>query len=189
MCSPASLIVTRTKVLFSELTDRHEDIIKEFGLDDSTESPDFVRVEIVPEDDNYKLPLSKWVYRVDQDFLPEWYSPEEAELAARATLKVWDKHHIIRKGKHILTGNISRIIFGGDITIDGQSGGNCQFYNSSKGTVSNQSGGDCWFYDSSRGTVSNQSGGSCRFYDSSKGTVSNQSGGVLTENDNVKIIK
>ena len=38
------------------------------------------------------------------------------------------------------------------VTVSGQSGGYCRFYDSSQGTVSGQSGGECWFYDSSQRT-------------------------------------
>jgi hypothetical protein len=39
----------QSEVLWSEAGDAHEDLIKQHKLDDSTEQPNFVRVEIVPE--------------------------------------------------------------------------------------------------------------------------------------------
>lgn len=42
MCMPASFIVTRTKVLFLDWCDSHEEIIKHYKLDDSPRGGDKV---------------------------------------------------------------------------------------------------------------------------------------------------
>ena len=94
MCNPASFIVTGNDVFWCE-TDSHEDIIKKYDLNDRTETPDFVRVEITPPYNNYQLPVENWMYRTDQDFLPEWYNPQEAENACRKELKNWYKEKVI----------------------------------------------------------------------------------------------
>ena len=185
MCRAASFVVTKDKVYWSETIDSHEDIIKECNLHEG-DRINFVRVEIVPPYGNYRLPISKWEFVVDQDIIPDWFDKKEQEVRCRKALKDWYKVHVIKDGRHYLTGNISRIILGGEVEIDGQKGGICQFYDSSKGTISNQKGGICQFYDSSKGTVSNQIGGDCKFYDSSRGTVSNQSGGYCEFNSSSK---
>ena len=185
MCRAASFVVTKDKVCWSLTNDSHEDVIKEFNLHEG-DRINFVRVEIVPPYGNYRLPISKWEFVVDQDIIPGWFDKKEQEVRCRKALKDWYKVHVIKSGKHYLTGNISRIILGGEVEIDSQTGGYCEFYGNTKGTVSNQSGGYCWFRNSSKGTVSNQIGGDCKFYDSSRGTVSNQSGGYCEFNSSSK---
>ena len=167
MCRAASFVVTKDKVYWSETSDSHEDIIKEFNLHEGSKI-NFVRAEIVPSGGDYRLPVRKWKFVVDQDIIPGWFDKKEQEVRCRKVLKDWYKAHVIKSGKHKLTGNISRVILGGEVEIDGQSGGICQFFNNSKGAVSNQTGGHCRFFGSSKGTVSNQKGGYCRFNDSSE---------------------
>ena len=53
----------------------------------------------------------------------------------------------------------------GHVTVTGQTGGDCRFFDNSTGTVIGQSGGYCDFYDDSTGTITGQTGGVCRFYD------------------------
>ena len=167
MCKAASFVVTKDKVCWSEISDSHEDIIKECNLHEG-DRISFVRAEIAPPGGDYRQPISKWEFAVDQDIIPGWFDRKEQEVRCRKALKDWYKVHVIKDGRHYLTGNISRIILGGEVEIDSQTGGYCQFFGRSKGIVSNQSGGICEFYDSSKGTVSNQSGGDCRFYGNAK---------------------
>ena len=100
MCEPASMIVTRQKVFWSETTDSHHEIIREFGLKelDARREINVVPVEVCPPNGNLSLPLSKWEYKVDfQGFaheLPEWYDPEKASAACRSALKDWATHRL-----------------------------------------------------------------------------------------------
>jgi len=89
MCRPASFVVTRNRVLWHLSSDRHEDIIDQYGLMDRAPVPDFVRVEVAPDDNKYLLPFEAWTYRVDQDKVPDWYSAKWAEEQARAELPGW----------------------------------------------------------------------------------------------------
>jgi hypothetical protein len=90
MCKLASFIVTRERVLWHPGSDSHENIIDKYKLDDRKQC-DFVRVELSPPNEDYTKPLTEWVYRVDQDNTPEWYSAKEAEIAARHELDKWRK--------------------------------------------------------------------------------------------------
>jgi hypothetical protein len=124
---PASFIVTRSKVLYLDWCDSHEEIIKHYKLDDSPRGGDFVRVEVTPEGNDYLMPLKDWGYAVDQDTTPEWYDAREAEAAVRGQMKEWAKTHIIRRGKVVVprTGNLSVIVLGGEAWVSGQAGGRC----------------------------------------------------------------
>jgi len=183
MCQPASFIVTVIDgdyvCYWSEKTDSHNDIINEFNLKDVPNirnEPRLIPCDIVPPDNNYKLPIKKWIFQ--SDIKPSWADMQKVEEICHEQLKNWYKCHVIKKGKYTLKGNISRIILGGEIKIENQTGGDCRFCGNSQGKVSGQTGGDCRFWDNSQGKVSGQTGGECRFWDNSQGKVSGQIGGA-----------
>jgi len=97
MCEPASFVVTKKQVFWSKNSDSHEDIIQEFDLKemDVRNNPTFIRVEIVPPERDYRLPFSKWNYKLDQDIKPEWYDEKEVESRCRACLKDWRKSNVV----------------------------------------------------------------------------------------------
>jgi len=99
MCRPASFVLTKDKVLWLPGTNSHEEIIEQYKLNDRTNKPDFVRIEIAPPTNNYipqyDAPLSRWIYKIGQDYLPPWYVPEVDEKRAREELPAWYGAHII----------------------------------------------------------------------------------------------
>jgi hypothetical protein len=181
MCQMAAFILTSNSCLWDLNTDSHEDIIKKYNLNDKTTTPDFVRVELVPPNFNYSLPLKEWKFVVDQDYLPEWFNKEEAEKATRRELENWAQAKIIRNQFSTIEyknyGNKNRIFVDCKVSISGQTGGDCRFYGQSTGKVSDQKEGVCLFYDQSTGEVSDQEDGNCSFFDQSTGKVSDQKGG------------
>jgi hypothetical protein len=171
MCNAASMILKQNDILWLKDSDSHEDIINHYNLNDKSRTPDFVRVEITPKNNDYKLPIKKWVYKVDQDYLPDWYQPKEAEKAVRHELKNWYKSKIINDGKkHSFKGKVTKIILNGDVTVDGMVGANsyCQSFNNSQLISTNQKGGDCVSFDNSQLISTNQQGGGCRSYGENK---------------------
>jgi hypothetical protein len=72
MCVPFSCIVTTEKVLWSKFSESHEDIIRENGLKDGWRVM-FVRCELIPRDRDYSTDPREWVFRVNQDILPNWW--------------------------------------------------------------------------------------------------------------------
>ena len=107
MCKPASFVIVKNRGLKAlwdkDVSDSHEDIIKHFGLRETNVRGEitFVRVEIVPPNENYLLPLSKWEYRLDQDNTPPWYDAEKVEKAVRAELKNWVKAKIVKPNQRV----------------------------------------------------------------------------------------
>lgn len=89
MCIPASMIVTRERVLWLRDSDSHEDVIRHYGLNDGVGRSDFARVEITPQNGNFALPLDQWTFSIDQDVLPDWWSAEWAEGEVRRELPRW----------------------------------------------------------------------------------------------------
>ena len=107
MCKPMSGVHTRRKVFWSEHTDSHHEIISEHGLKETDARGDInvLPFEIVPPDDDYSAPMSKWVYRLDMAGIsreiPSWYDAEKHEAAARAALKEWAKSNMVRNAKEL----------------------------------------------------------------------------------------
>ena len=103
MCRPASMVVTRDKVFWSELSDSHDEIIREFGLTDEVAGRiTLVRVEITPPEDNFSAPLDQWIFRVDQDLLPEWAEKDvdKVEARTRDVLVCWAAQKVLTEGTH-----------------------------------------------------------------------------------------
>jgi hypothetical protein len=87
MCNFLSGIITRENCLVSAVHDSHESLIKENGLDDTTSIPDFVRVELLPDDDVITDAIKKWHLKVDQDLIPDWFNREISEIRMISELK------------------------------------------------------------------------------------------------------
>jgi len=189
MCKSASFIVTQNDVLFSKYSDSHEDIISENKLNDETNTPDFVRIEIFPKDNDYRTPMENWIFKTDQDFLPEWFNIKEAEIACRDKINEWAKTHIIRKDTRIPTEftKLNLIILSGNVKIDTVSGGDVWSYNKSKLTINTLSGGYVLSYDTSNVTIDTVSGGDVRSCDTSKLTINTVSSGDVRSYDTSKL--
>jgi hypothetical protein len=87
MCKYASFVLTKDQIFWSKKSESHEEIIRENSLcecDSSRIRINIVRVEISP----VKVwgDLSRWVYKVDQDNVPEWYDAKECEARTRKAL-------------------------------------------------------------------------------------------------------
>ena len=178
MCQPASGVLTRDQVWWDEDSDSHEAIIRKHKLHaDGVRGPNVLRFEIVPPDDDYTLPLAEWVYKVDQDILPEWYDPVHDPVRARSMMPAWAQHHIISSGE--VRDGQTRVVLSGSVT---QIGGKCRVYGGGQNTQNDgwcyvhgggqntQNGGTCWVHS---GGTNTQSGGLCDVY----------SGGTNTQND------
>jgi len=179
MCNSASFIVTQNDVLFSKYSDSHEDIISENKLNDKTKKPDFVRIEISPKDNDYRTPIENWIFKTDQDFLPEWFNIKEAEIACRDKMNEWAKTHIIRKDTKIPIEftKLNLIILSGNVKINTVSAGYVRSYNKSKLTINTLSGGYVLSYDTTKLTINTLSGENVWSYDTSKVTIDTVSGG------------
>jgi len=189
MCNSASFIVTQNDVFFSKYSDSHEDIISENKLNDKTDTPDFVRIEISPKDNDYRTPIESWIFKTDQDFLPEWFNIQEAEIACRDKINEWAKTHIIRKDTKIPAEftKLNLIILSGNVTIDTLSDGCVQSYETTKLTINTLSGGDVRSYDTTKLTINTVSSGDVRSYNTSKVTINTVSSGYVRSYDTSKV--
>jgi hypothetical protein len=108
MCKPASFVLTKDRVFWSIWSDSHEEIIREHSLVESTAGRvNILRVEVTPPNCDFKAPLEKWAYRVDQDLRPKWHDKEDDEKRAREELKKWFETRVILSGsREIKEGNL-----------------------------------------------------------------------------------
>jgi len=100
MCEFASLVVAKKSVHWC-MEDSHEKIIEEHNLTaDGVRGPNIVRVEIVPPDRDPSRPLDEWIYRIDQDLLPNWHDAEDTERRARGALIDLVAARVFLTGEH-----------------------------------------------------------------------------------------
>ena len=185
MCEPASFVITKDKICWSKNSEFHEDIIAENNLKDVANvqgEPVLVRVEISPPDMDFRLPIEKWVFRIDQQELPKWFVKKDAEKLVRKKCKEWLAAKVVlpeQKIKEISGGQIIAIygtvndIRGGTVndirggTVNGISGGKVNYIRGGKvngisgGTVNYIRGGKVNYI--SGGTVNGISGGTVNY--------------------------
>ena len=102
MCNPASFVLTENEAYWSKMSDGHSDIIEEHKLREGRAGKiEILACEISPPkgaDDlpDYRLPLDKWLYRVDDTYpIPSWYNAERDEARARMALPMWVAEKIV----------------------------------------------------------------------------------------------
>ena len=175
MCHPASFVLTKDSIFYSEHSDSHEDIIKEFGLNpDGVRGPNVVRVEISPENNKFDLPLRKWVFKVDQDILPDWWIQQKGERRTRIALKSWaEKKLVLPKddGKTIQKGNV--IIYNSSACL----------YNNSSAKLYGDSSAD--LFNNSSAELCNNS--SAYLYNNSFAVLCDNSSAELYNNSSAKL--
>ena len=85
MCKAFSCVALESgRVLWKFGVDSHEVLLEEEKLADMDIQPNFARVEISPQNGDYRKP-DKWVLKIDEQATPAWWSP--AYEAA-----CWDVH-------------------------------------------------------------------------------------------------
>jgi hypothetical protein len=85
MCEFASAVLTKESVFLGK-TDSHSEIIDQHGLHESgIRGVNILKVELVPK--NLSDPISEWVFRIDQDLLPEWADKARDEKRTREAIE------------------------------------------------------------------------------------------------------
>ena len=98
MCKLKSGLLFKNGVFVPDY-DSHNKMLEEKGIEDTEENRiagKFVRFELSPENDDPFVPIDMWVFKIDQDELPEWIKsdPEKYEAMARAAVNEWAEKHI-----------------------------------------------------------------------------------------------
>ena len=92
MCNFKSGIILKNKVVLApDGNESHTDLLESLGIEDDrmNASKTFVRVELIPKNDNKMTDVKEWVFRVDQDIVPDWYEkdPKRYEQEFRGTVE------------------------------------------------------------------------------------------------------
>ena len=133
MCKFKSGIITKGRVtLAPTYNDSHSDLLKRMKIEDNEFNMmnTFVRVELVPPEDNRAADVKEWKYIVDQDYKPTWYEedPGRYEKEFREAVEEWvKKNTVVIAGKswlpikedekgvyYFLNGTLGNCIFGDD---------------------------------------------------------------------------
>ena len=123
-------------MLYSLDYDSHEKLIIDNNLDDTTLSPDFVRIEIIPINNMIEDygDVGKWRLKIDQDCLPKWFTKSnrlECDSESEKMLRdVWDKRFITKNidgisngNYYVLSGGVVQDVWSGGVVQDVRSGG------------------------------------------------------------------
>ena len=79
MCKAFSCLVDKNKKVIWRLDiDSHDKLVELAGYKNEHDTTRFVRVEISPRNNNYLQP-DKWVFKIDEQNVPDWWSPAHKE--------------------------------------------------------------------------------------------------------------
>ena len=103
MCQFKSAICLKDRVFVPDY-DSHNKMLEELHIEDdfAHASKVFVRVELVPKDDDKTSSVDEWKLNVDQDVLPDWWDKKDCLPRIKAAVKAWCDIHILRDGTHIV---------------------------------------------------------------------------------------
>ena len=95
MCQFKSVIILKDRVFIPDY-DSHSDMLEELGIADTRENAErlFVRAELSPADGDVFSDIRTWIYKVDQDILPDWYVEEYDRQRVIEAVKEWAKNRI-----------------------------------------------------------------------------------------------
>ena len=100
MCRFKSGIVLKNRVVLAPKNNNsHSDLLKSLNIEDNefNAMKTFVRIELVPPNNDVLNPVEEWKYVVDQDITPDWYEEDKAkyEIEFRAAVKEWVNENIV----------------------------------------------------------------------------------------------
>ncbi|MBC5688145.1 hypothetical protein H8S37_04250 [Mediterraneibacter sp. NSJ-55] len=99
MCNFLSGIIFKNEVYLAPMYNQsHSALLRKLNVRDSfIVKANWVKVELIPHENNLLSDITKWKYIVDQDIIPEWYEEkkEKYESDFRNTAKRWVKQNIV----------------------------------------------------------------------------------------------
>jgi len=184
MGRPAAFILTENGVFYSKDTNEHSDILKEHNI-----KSDFVKLEVTPQDYDYRIPIEDWVVSIDalQRGLPCWFDLKDDSPRVKEKLANWAAYHLCHarsvvnhsRGHRCYINSRKITVYDGVVyLIDSEAtiwGGDVQIKGKSKVTINN---GTAWVHDTSEVIVN---GGNVKLYDKAAAVV--HKGAVKLYND------
>lgn len=97
MCNFKSGLIFKNRVVLAPIyNESHSALLKSMNIEDThlNASKMFVRVELIPENNDKTSDISKWRFKVDQDIVPDWYEEDQEryEEEFRNEVKNWMKN-------------------------------------------------------------------------------------------------
>ena len=95
MCKLKSAIILKDRIFIPDY-DSHSKMLEELGIKDDYlgASKKFVRAELSPKSGDVFTDIDSWVFVIDQDITPEWFSVEEYKPKMVEAVKKWAETHI-----------------------------------------------------------------------------------------------
>ena len=99
MCRFKSGLILKNRCVIAEgANDSHSDLLESLGIEDNIENAMrvFVRVELLPPNEEWWTDPDTWNENVDQDILPEWFENDKDRYfdEFRKAVKDWWKEHV-----------------------------------------------------------------------------------------------
>ena len=144
MCQFKSGIILKNRVFVPDY-DSHTQMLEELGIEDNYVNAKkmFVRAELIPANGDPFSDINTWIFKVDQDILPEWFNKEDAKARMIETVKKWAKTHIyngvdklkISSGSGYFLKDCNGVEVYGNATIESVSGNATIEYVSDNATI------------------------------------------------------
>ena len=115
MCKFKSGIILKNMIVIAEgSNDSHSDLLESLGIDDTYENAvrKFVRVELVPPNNEWWTNPDSWNINIDQDVKPDWFNEDPERYIAEFKEKVkewWTNHVLIDKAIDELSNGYYRL--------------------------------------------------------------------------------
>lgn len=92
MCNFKSGIILKNRVVLApEGNESHSDLLESLRIEDNhmNATKTFVRAELIPKNNDKMADINEWIYKVDQDIVPDWYEkdPERYEQEFRKAVE------------------------------------------------------------------------------------------------------
>ena len=99
MCRFKSGLILKNRCVIADgANDSHSDLLESLGIEDNIENAMrvFVRVELLPPNEEWWTDPDTWKENVDQDILPEWFKNDKDRYfdEFRKAVKDWWKEHV-----------------------------------------------------------------------------------------------
>ena len=95
MCKMKSAIILKDRIFIPDY-DRHSDMLKELGIEDTGKNAAmlFVRAELSPKNGDVFTPIDEWIFKVDQDIKPDWFVESYEKERMIQAVKEWAKNRL-----------------------------------------------------------------------------------------------
>lgn len=100
MCRFKSGIILKTRCVVADgVNDSHSDLLDGLGIEDTeiNAMTKFVRVELLPPNNEWWTDPDRWKINIDQDILPDWYKEDKEKYNEdfRKEVKEWCNKHVL----------------------------------------------------------------------------------------------